>query len=198
MRYAILDTQDRDQVIASERAFYATFHPIAGDLIRRLWHWDHAEKRLRTAIPYGDQIVYLVINDQDVVVGGLAVNVAMNAVQSAEYGFRIPGETSATDCELLAFFMVDPHHNGLRFHRQFFREHCCRDLVQRGYRMTYGTTAPKPLPVYLRIGARILEEKSFGPELRYFFEIPLEARTTTQRVAKVTEPAAPAPLPASA
>ena len=57
-----LDSADPEALAGYERAFYAAFaRAKANLLVRRLWHWDDSAGRIRTRIPYADQVVFLLL-----------------------------------------------------------------------------------------------------------------------------------------
>ena len=153
-----------------ERAFYTAFQRAAGNrLIRTLWLWDDEARRVTTRIPYEEQNVYVMRDASGRIVTGMGVNHAMRSFQSRAYGFEPPRERAGC-CEFLTVFSVDEYRLRTRF--QFWHDSFA-DLAASGFRAGYATTARRVLNLYLRFGARVLEQRQIGSETRYFLEFDL-------------------------
>lgn len=182
-----LDLSDPAAVADFERAFYAAFVGVTGNrLIRSLWRWDDAARRLATRVPYAEQRILVERNARGQVEAAMAVNVAMRRFQGAAFGFS-PGPDTAGCCEFLAFFAVAER----RLDRRLgFVAGCYGELRRGGLRWAYATTAPRPLGSYLHIGGELLEEREVEGEMRYFLRFPLE-RPWMRRRTGAGPPAAP-------
>lgn len=159
----VLDTADPAAVAAYERAFYNAFAAIRpAGLLRRLWLWDDAARRIASPIPYAEQVVYVLRDAAGDVRRAMAVNLALREVQAARFGFVLPAEPAIV--EMLTFFADGPH--DLRGVIRFRRE-CFLDLHARGFRFGYGTARRRPLPAYGRFGTEVVEERLLEGEARY-------------------------------
>lgn len=166
----VLDTGDPRAVTAYERAFYEAFAAIRPDgLLRKLWIWDDEAGRLRSPVPYEDQIVYAERGDDGSVRRGLAVNIGGRMQQAATFGFVLPLEEPGST-EMLTFFADGDHELA---HLIAFWGRCCRDLQSRGIVTGYGTAARRPLPVYRRFGAQIVERAEIDGEIRFLLRFDL-------------------------
>src|ERR1017187_8604834 len=57
--YGTLDVSDPVQVAEYEYHFYLAYAGLAENrLVRLIWDWDDAGQRVRTRIPYDDQVIY--------------------------------------------------------------------------------------------------------------------------------------------
>ena len=57
--YGTLDVTDDRQVTDYERHFYDAYAGLPDKkLVRLIWEWDDTRQRLRTRIPYSDQVIY--------------------------------------------------------------------------------------------------------------------------------------------
>jgi hypothetical protein len=159
-----------------ERACYAAYERVSGNrLIRKLWRWDDAARRVAARIPYEDQVVYILRDGRGRISRALAVNVGMRELQSAAYGFPPPAPAS---CEFLSYVSGDDHQ--LLGVHEMWRESFA-DLRARGFGAAVATSAAQPLPFYRRAGAEVLAEAEIEGEQRYFLRFDL-ARTRTRPV----------------
>jgi hypothetical protein len=171
MNYGVeeLDISDPIQVAAYERAFFSVFEPITHNrLIRWLWDWDDAAKRLRTRVPYDEQTVLIERDESGEVRRALAIGTKLETLQAAEYGFKIP--VGPECCESLAFFTVgDRRFEGTR---RFYNA-CRQRLLERGFRTMYATGAPRILRLHQFVGGELLESREIEGEIRNFVRIQL-------------------------
>jgi hypothetical protein len=159
-----------------ERAFYSAFARVATNrLVRRLWVWDDAQRRIATRVAYEDQIIYVFRDAAGSIAVAMAVNTTLRVFQSAAYGFPCPADRRGC-CELLTFFTVRGHdlRTGFRFWSTTFD-----DLVRSGFHTALATTATRVLRFYLRMGAHQLDETVVDNERRHFLQFDL-LRTTWQ------------------
>jgi hypothetical protein len=164
MSIELLDSGNATARAEYERAFYAAFQRVPGNrLVRSLWQWDDAARRIATRVPYGDQRIYLT-RLHGAIDGALAVNLRLAQFQSAAYGFAPPVEPAGA-CELLSFFAVSDRRMATR--ARFWRA-CIADLKARGFHTAYATSAPSSYTTYVRFGARLVDQAELAGELRYF------------------------------
>ena len=205
-----LDADDPAVRESFERLFYRGFaHVTHNRLIRTLWDWDIPGERLRTRVPYEDQALWgRFTNDR--FDAGAAVNVRLNQLQSGAYGFTMPLELAPQAaqgrvCEFMAFFVVDD--NSLSGLFAFWND-VFEALRELGFTHTVGTTAPKILPLYRRIGAIPIDEAVIEGETRYFihFDLSRTSRWMKREASSLAAPelsepvylVSPAPAPADA
>jgi hypothetical protein len=170
LHFEQLDTSSATERGAYERAFFTAFQRAAGNrLIRQLWQWDNEAGRVATRIPYCDQTIFVLRDEEEQIVTGLAVNHALRSFQSAAYGFSLP-EHHHGCCEFLTVFSVDEYRLTSRF--KFWRDSFAA-LRARGFHTGYATTAHRVLNLHRLLGARILKENQIEGEMRYFLEFDL-------------------------
>ncbi len=164
-----LDANDPATIEHYERLIYRSFSVVEKQaLLRRLWSWDDADKRIRTRIPYSDQRLYYMAGERGVTTG-LSVNVALHRQQCATFGFQIPSD-APQPVEFLAMFSLPA---------QDLRAWCeltaavWQDLAKDGYRSGWATTAPKPLPFYRRMGATLRDSAVIDGEERLLFSFDI-------------------------
>ena len=162
--WRILDTADAEAVAAYEQGFHRAFAEIRPDgLLRRLWQWDDAAGRVASPVPYAEQRVYVEADAAGRVRRGMAVNLAGRMQQAARFGFTLPlHEPGST--EILVFF-ID---GAWSFAGTVgFWTRCAADLRALGLTTGYGTAAARPLPIYRRFGAEVLERRELEGEVRF-------------------------------
>lgn len=163
-RWRILDTGDAAAVAQYERAFHRAFRDIRPDgLLRRLWHWDDGEGRLASPVPYAEQRVYVEEDAAGQVRRGMAVNLTGRIQQAGRFGFTLPLHEPGS-AEILVFF-IDGAWSFAGTVRFWVR--CAEDLHGLGFVTGYGTTAPRPLPIYRRFGAQVVERRELEGETRF-------------------------------
>ncbi|MEY2796060.1 MAG: hypothetical protein RIR10_1776 [Planctomycetota bacterium] len=169
----ILDWADSILVADLESQAYEAFHGGNGSpLLRNLWIWDDATRRVRTRVPHEDQQAWVEI-DGTCVHTAIIVNTRLAVLQSSAYGFRVPDDLDDGRgiCEFtLAYSRLD--HSISHFHTAW--DEAFHDLRAMGFRDGFATCSRRVLPVYRRMGARILEETQIGEEIRYFLHFDLE------------------------
>jgi hypothetical protein len=168
---SLLDTSDEAAVAEYERAFYNAFVKVTSNqLIRTLWCWDTESQRLKTHIPYEHQRVYVGRDAQGVIEMAIAANTVLKHYQSSAFGFSPPNPSTGC-CEFLTFFTQGNHRLAHKLH---FWEGCFTDLLKNGYRTGYASSAARLLPVYKRIGGKVLAERQVESEMRYHWTFSLE------------------------
>jgi len=166
---AVLDTENRDAVIAYERAFYDAFRRATSNrLVRKLWEGNVEECRLATRVPYVDQRIYTLIDRCGCIRAALAANLTLREFQSATFGFS-PARRDGT-IEVLTFFSSEPRE--IRGKARLFRRFV-DDARREGYHTAYATTAEHPVRVYRGIGWDLLAETEIDAERRYFLRFDL-------------------------
>ncbi|MCX5966440.1 MAG: hypothetical protein NTV57_02125 [Cyanobacteria bacterium] len=194
-----LDCADPEALAGYERAFYTAFSRAkANTLVRRLWHWDDSAGRIRTRIPYADQVVFL-LRDPVEAAGAdavgttakTAVGAGLGAVdtavslnyrlaehQSAILGFAPPAPL-AGHCEILALFSRrDADLSGLR---NFMRTAAQRALAL-GLKTADATCTDRLLPVYRHIGGQPLDTATIDGERRTRLRFKLETMAQLERL----------------
>ena len=168
----LLDLQDAGEIEQFERGFYTAFsHATHNRLVRWLWDWDHAAKRLRTRIPYSEQRIWALTAGDGSLTGAIAVNVALRSLQAAAYGFAIPvGLAAERACEFLTFFEVS---NFSLSGKHALWTELFDDLRVEGRTHALATTSPKVLPMYRRMGVDVIGEAELAGEVRYFLQFDL-------------------------
>jgi hypothetical protein len=180
--FRTLDACDPAQVAEYEGHFYRAYAALTDNtLVRLIWDWDDAAKRLRTRIPYAEQVIYCLRDDLGRLAGAMAVNLSPGtALQSAGFGFLPPVAhlpSSAAEgryCEFMNL-MATAHHRGQvrATHQAFIRDFCYADLVSRGFAAAYSTCTRRRLRAYQLFGATVLDETVIQGEERYFLYWPI-------------------------
>ncbi|MDG4771798.1 hypothetical protein [Solwaraspora sp. WMMD792] len=181
--YGVLDPADPAQVSEYEQDFYRAYAGLTDNrLVRLIWEWDDTARRLRTRIPYQDQIVYCWREGTGRLIGAMAVSVvADRELQSASFGFRPPASAGADRgggrvCEILNVMSAGGGHVWTRVtYTGFIRDFGYRDLVARGYDLAYATCTRRRLRPYLLLGAELLDRRSIDGEERMFLRWPIGA-----------------------
>ncbi len=162
----MLDRSDPAQIAAFERGFHAAFSRVPSNrLVRTLWEWDDDTRRLRTRIPYDEQEIFALFRPDREVCLGMAVNRALRSFQSSAFGFAVPAD-SPPACELLALYIEPDPVLAPQFGRM--TRTCFAQLAASGLAVAYATTATRVLPLYRRLGAKIIESRTIGTEERHF------------------------------
>jgi hypothetical protein len=168
----VLDTTDPEAVTAFEEGFYLGFEKSShNQLIQWLWIWEVESRRLRTRVPYEDQLIW-VRRQHGRVEAAIAVNVRMLLLQSSAFGFSHPPDFSQDRqvCEILAAF-TNANQSIANGHALWTKSFS--DLRARGFTDSLATCALKLLPLYRRMGAKILAEGTIENEVRYFLHFHL-------------------------
>jgi hypothetical protein len=173
--FCTLDASDAAQVAEYERHFYQAYAALTDNtLVRLIWDWDDAGQRLRARIPYADQVIYCLRDDQGRLAWAMAVNLNPGAaLQSAGFGFR-PADAKGPYCEILNL-MNTPHHRDQprTVYQAFIRDFGWRDLAARGLDSAYSTCTRRRLRAYRLFGATVLDETAIQGEARYFLHWPI-------------------------
>lgn len=194
-----LDPADPEALSNYERAFYTAFaRAKANTQVRRLWHWDDRAGRLRTRIPYADQVVFLLRDagsehrgaggGQDDVVSQLdagsdvdtavALNWRLADHQSAVLGFAPPPPLEG-HCEILAMFSRrDADLSGLRI----FMRTAAQRALELGLKTADATCTDRLLPAYRHIGGQPLDSCSIEGERRTRLRFNLESLARLERL----------------
>ena len=189
MRLHRLDPADPQALASYERAFYAAFaRAKSNTLARRLWHWDDSACRIRTRIPYADQVV-LVLRDPvspdpsdadaiSEVDTAVAFNWRLAEHQSAILGFAPPPPLEG-HCEILAMFSRrDADLTGLR---NFMRT-AAQQALEMGLKTADATCTDRLLPAYRHFGGQPLDACSIEGERRTRLRFNLQALARLERL----------------
>ena len=161
----LLNPSDPAAVQEYEAAFYQAFARLTTNrLVQKLWLWDHESGRVKTRVPYQDQIICTLRDQAGRLRSAMAFNVELRQFQAASYGFA-PPPASLASFEVLTFFSSAAQTFGVCAN---FWSSCLELLSGRGLTTGYATTAPRPLPMYRRAGWRVLQEQEIESEKRYF------------------------------
>jgi hypothetical protein len=185
----LLALDEEHEVAAFERAFYQGFERATHNrLVRWLWEWEDAGRRLRTRIPYAEQRIWVLGGEAASLGAAIAVNVRLQTLQAAAYGFTVPVDLAAAAkagrvCEFLTFFVVGDR--SLTSKHALWTE-MFDDLRAAGFTHALATTAPKVLPMYRRMGVEVIGEAAIEGEVRYFlrFDLRRTAGTRNETVAQ--------------
>jgi hypothetical protein len=163
--FEMLNSSDPAAIAEYESAFYQSFSGLTTNrLVQKLWLWDHTACRLKTRIPYTDQLICCMRDHSGRLHSAMAFNVELRQFQSASYGFTAPQAASGS-FEVLTFFAVAAQ--TLDVCAKFWSN--CLDLLgRRGLTIGYATTARRPLPMYRRVGWQVVQEQEIESEMRYF------------------------------
>jgi hypothetical protein len=174
--FGTLDAANAAQVREYERHFYLAYSRLADNkLVRLIWDWDDQGQRLRTRIPYGDQVVYSARDTSGRLAAAMAVNLNVPAAfQGAVFGFAPAGRPGGRHCEILNVMTTEHHQATARAaYGAFVRGFGYQDLVARGYEAAYSTCTRRRLRPYLRLGARVLASTAINGEERFFLRWPV-------------------------
>ncbi len=181
--FELLDTSNPVAVQEYEEAFYQSFSKVGTNrLVRKLWVWDHEAGRVKTRIPYEEQLVCAYRNPSGSLHSAMAFNVALRQFQAAAYDFVAPKVTRGA-FEVLTFFALATEAVVIRAN---FWARCVALLSACGYYAGYATTARRPLHMYERAGWRVLEEREIESEMRYFIHYKIPRREQRDETARQT------------
>lgn len=179
--FELLDKSNPIAVQEYEAAFYQSFSKVSTNrLVRKLWLWDDEAGRLKTRIPYEDQLICASRDESGNLHSAMAFNVALRQFQASAYDFAAR-DAKVGAFEVLTFFALATETVLVRAN---FWARCVALLSACGYHAGYATTAQRPLPMYQRAGWQVSEEREIESEMRYFihYKIPrCEARHETAR-----------------
>ena len=184
--YGTLDVTDDRQVTEYERHFYDAYAGLADNKLARLiWEWDDTRRRLRTRIPYSDQVIYSARDPRGRLAVAMAVNLCYPAeFQAAAFGFPRAGGAKARYCEILNVITTVHHNETARAtYGSFISGFGYSDLVAHGFEVAYATCTRRRLRPYQRLGAQVLAETSIDGEVRYFLQWPLRHLVGQARLA---------------
>jgi hypothetical protein len=188
---SILDPRDPAQVAEYEQHFYLAYAGLGDNkLVHLIWDWDDARRRLRTRIPYRDQVIYTWRDHEGQLCGAMAVNVQPgHGFQGAAFGFA-PQPAREHQCEILNV-MATGHHRipALSSYQAFIRDFGYADLVARGFEVAYSTCTRRRLRPYLWLGATLLDESSIDGEERFFLAWPVRELLAAPRGSSAPGPA---------
>jgi hypothetical protein len=174
-QFELLNLSDPAAVQEYEAAFYKAFAKVTTNrLVQKLWLWDNETARVKTRVPYQDQLICTLRDQAGRLQSAMAFNVELRRFQAAAYGFATPLAPLAS-FEVLTFFASAAQ--TLDVVRNFWSS-CLALLSGRGLTTGYATTAPRPLRMYRRAGWRVLQEQEIDSEKRYFlrYEISRSAQ----------------------
>jgi hypothetical protein len=172
--YGTVDVTDDRQVREYERHFYQAYARLADNkLVRLIWDWDDERQRVRTKIPYADQVIYGARDTSGRLTAAMAVNLSYPAqAQAAAFGFD-PVDADGC-CEILNVMATSHHRATARAsYGSFISGFGYRDLMAHGFEVAYSTCTRRRLRPYQRLGAQVVAETSIADEDRFFLRWPL-------------------------
>ena len=175
-----LDWADPALVASLESEAYLAFDGgRSSPLLRGLWIWDDALQRVRTRVPAEDQRGWIEIEGGRVHTA-ILVNLRLALLQSAAYGFAVPPALADGRrlCEFTLAYSRDDHSLG-HFHAAW--DEAFRDLRAAGFGDGLATCARRLLPLYRRMGAKVLSEVEIAGEIRYFLHFELKRTSRWNR-----------------
>lgn len=166
-----LDPADPLALERFEQAFYTAFARAKGNrLVRRLWDWDDTRQRIRPRIPYTDQVIYVIWDENQDVDTATAVNLRLASYQAAILGFAPPPAELSGHSEILALFSRrDAQLVSLRT----FLCQVSSLLLDQGVISTDATSTDRLLPVYRHIGGEPIDQRSIDGENRTLLRFQL-------------------------
>ena len=165
LSFELLNVADPVALKEYEAGFYQSFAGVTTNrLVQKLWLWDHDAGRLKTRVPYQNQIICALRDQAGRLCSAIAFNIELRQFQSASYGFAAP-EAAHGSFEVLTFFATAAQHLGVG---ASFWSSCLALLGRRGLTTGYATTAPRPLPMYRRAGWQVVHELEIESEMRHF------------------------------
>lgn len=191
-----LDWSDAALVASLESEAYEAFGGgRQSELLRGLWIWDDDSKRVRTRVPAEDQRAWIEV-EAGRVHTAILVNTRLAVLQSAAYGFAVPEtlDDGRPLCEFTLVFSREEHSLG-HFHAAW--DEAFGDLCGAGFGDGLATCARRLLPLYRRMGAKVLAETEIAGEQRYFlhFDLARTSRWNARLVERGAEDAAGGALP---
>jgi len=176
-RHVLLDADDPVRLAEYERDFYLAYAGLGDNrLVRRIWEWDHGARRVRTRVPYPDQVIYCRRSATGRLDGAMAVNLSPDRMlQSAAFGFALPEppEHGGRACEILSVMRSPGPQWTPRTYPDFIREFVFQDLLLRGFDTAYATCTRRRLRSYLALGAQLRDRSRIEGEERFFLRWPL-------------------------
>ncbi len=161
---SLLDTSRAQEILMFEQSFYATFSQVKTNrLIRDLWLWDHDACRLRTRIPYHEQRILVVRDGRGGVDTAMAINFSQAHLQGSWFGFSRPSESGAS-CEILTYFSKGII-KGVTM--RCFLISSAQYGEREGCRWADATCTQRLLPIYLRMGSRLVASCKIDGEPRH-------------------------------
>jgi hypothetical protein len=166
VNYRVLDLERAPIIRAYEELLYAAFSRVPTNrLVRSLWDFDDAARRVRVKVPYSDQVIYGIEREDGRLLTAMAVNVRLALFQAAFFGFPRP-DSKRRCAEILTFAGVDSILAQPTRRRQFFLGLAWADLRRRGFDEVLATSAAGPAGIYQRLGLKKLAETEMAGERR--------------------------------
>ena len=184
-QFSLLDINNQQQLIDYEKVFFQAFYSLDSPLLHKIWQWDYSRQRLRTLIPYQEQIVFLCFDHQSHLLGAMAVNLSQEVNQFSEFGFKIQ-EEKIKIAEILTMFKHPDYHSfWWKFYNKFIK-YAYQHLEQLGVKKIYTNCASiRLMRTYQRGSWQLIETKMIGEDVRYFLELDLFAPQTRKLYCEV-------------
>ncbi len=166
--YTTLDITNEKDIVEYERAMFRAFQNTEIITLPEIWEYDRKAKRLRTKIPYRNQIIYIA-RLFDAIVAGTAINYNMHEpLQLEMIGFSID-KSDEHICEGLGVFCLQVFHETIPIGIQL-KDYAFAQIAQKGIKTMYGTCSPKKLPGYVQLKFEVIDERVFKGEKKYLLK----------------------------
>jgi hypothetical protein len=170
-----LDQSSQSDIFAFERAFYDSFSRAKSNrLVRKLWIWNDDECRLKSKVPYTDQIIFISRTNDGSIDTGLAFNNLANQSQAEFFGFT-SAESIDRSLEIITFFSKNDF-NILEL-KQFLWQ-CLEYCQNNNVSYVYATCTARLLKPYKHFGAELLSSATVEGEVRHYIRIDVAQRIT--------------------
>ncbi|MBE9048358.1 hypothetical protein IQ255_28890 [Pleurocapsales cyanobacterium LEGE 10410] len=131
--------------------------------------------RYRASIPYSNQSIYGIYRGTELI---SAVAIGFNTgcqMQFEAVGFSLEPElTNCNYCEVLTFFIAqDKHHNYFQIIKHL-KQVVITDLKARNIAFGLANCTKNLLPLYLRMGWNIIEQKTLEKKTKYLIKFGIE------------------------
>lgn len=176
MNYRILDLDDASVIRSYEELLYAAFARVpSNQLVRALWDFDDAARRVRAKVPYADQVIYSIEHEDGQLLTAMAVNVRLAVFQAAFFGF-LPPQPGLRCAEVITFAGIESALASPTVRRTFLRGWVWPDLRRRGFDEILAAAAPRPAKLYQRFGCVKVAETEIEGERRILLRCVLRAQ----------------------
>ena len=167
----IIDILDPDQIQAYEEVLFAAFAPLDNAFVRQNWDWDFDRKRAKTRMPYADQILYVVRNQERHIVGSFGFNLSRAHQQFTAAGFAVPDEKE-NYAEAFNTFLHPTRRISIFRFLEFYRIGVS-EMARRNYQALYGICPNHLLKFYFRMGGSVIESRLVHGQQRNFIGVSL-------------------------
>lgn len=176
--YSILNHDNFNQLIKYERDFFKAFIKLDNPLLHKIWEWDYENQRIKTRIPYEDQIVYLCHDQDNNLLGAMSVNLNQKLNQFSQFGFKID-PTNLKFAEIMVMFKHPDYCSPWWTFYNKFIKYAYKNLQQYEVKEIYTTCGTERLlKTYQRGSWKLIGTNFIGQDVRYFLKLNLLAPET--------------------